>query len=266
MTFAPRFDCHAHVYERIHAAGQPRYLPKALAPREVWRKHLQTHGLEGGVIVQTSFFGHDISELLNALRALGARKFRGVASVPMDAGGEQLQALKAEGICGIRWNLVRGAARPDLTLQPVQDFLKRLNRVGLHLEIHLEGALLGPYLRGLAHHVDHIVVDHFGLPSAPLPSDEPWIAALRDLASSSDIWVKFSAPYRNPVDIQPYAEAILEIIGMERVVWGSDWPWTQHENKHDYIDTIEWGKAWFSCADSTEIDKASIQLYGFEHH
>jgi predicted TIM-barrel fold metal-dependent hydrolase len=112
MTFVPCFDCHAHVYERVYGVGHPRYLPKAPAPRKAWFANLQANGLKGGVIVQVSFFGADNSELLNAPHALDTRRFRGVAVVPIDASEEELQTLKMEGIAGVRWNLIVGAARP----------------------------------------------------------------------------------------------------------------------------------------------------------
>ncbi len=264
MTFAPHFDCHAHVYERIHAVGKPRYLPQTPAPREDWRKHLRSHGLKGGVIIQTSFFGFDNSELLNALDVLGTERFRGVAAAPLDTSEEQLQFLKLRGASGVRWNLIRGASKPDLLLRPAQDFLRRLNRAGLHLEIQLEGVQLSSYLRSLSHFADRIVVDHFGLPSNALPRDEPWLGALRDVAPACDVWVKFSAPYRSAVDLQPHAEAILEIIGADRIVWGSDWPWTQHENRHRYAETIEWARSWFGRVDPAQTERASKRLYGFD--
>jgi predicted TIM-barrel fold metal-dependent hydrolase len=263
MTFVPSFDCHAHVYERVYGVGQPRYLPKTPAPREDWCANLQANGLKGGVIVQVSFFGTDNTELLNALRALDTRHFRGVAVVPLDASEEELQILKMEGIAGVRWNLIVGAACPDLTHPATRDFLRRLVRAGLHLQIQLEGPILGPYLPGLFPHIERVVIDHFGLPGSHLPKDDLWIAALRELAPSSDIWVKFSAPYRSPVDIRPHAETILEILGADRVVWGSDWPWTQNENKHDYAETIEWGASWLRDVDPAQIERASALLYGF---
>lgn len=264
MTFTPRFDCHAHVYQRVYGAGRTRYLPETPAPREDWCANLLASDVKGGVIVQVSFFGTDNSELLDALCSLDRRRFRGVAVVPIDVSDEELQALKVEGVAGVRWNLVRGTPRPDLADREVREFLNRLNRLGLHLQIQLEGPILGPYLRNLFPHIDRVVIDHFGLPGSRLPKDEPWIAALRDLAPSSDIWVKFSAPYRSPVDIGPYPETILEILGDARVVWGSDWPWTQHENRHDYAGTITWAGSWFKHVDPAQIERASRQLYGFE--
>lgn len=146
----PQFDCHAHVYERVYTAvDNQRYLPTAIAPGKEWLAHHAANGVEGGVIVQISFFGTDNSELLTALRTYGTERYRGIAVVPFEMGEEEMLALKDEGIRGVRWNLVKGAPLPDLTHSSVRDFLKRLNRAGLHLQIQLEGPLLGPYLHGL---------------------------------------------------------------------------------------------------------------------
>jgi predicted TIM-barrel fold metal-dependent hydrolase len=29
-------------------------------------------------------------------------------------------------------------------------------------------------------------------------------------------------------------------LGAERLMWGSDWPWTQHEGRYSYTRTLEW--------------------------
>jgi predicted TIM-barrel fold metal-dependent hydrolase len=258
------FDCHAHVYERVYAAvAQPRYLPATPAPRQVWIERQRENDVDGGVIVQISFFGTDNSEMLEALKALGTDRFRGVAVVGFDATEDELQALRLQGVRGVRWNLVAGAPLPDLADAWVRGFLKRLNRTGLHLQIQLESHRLGPYLYALTSLVDCLVIDHFGIPTSPMPKAEPWILAFKDIGSASNVWVKFSAPYRSPVDVSPHAQEILELIGPGRVVWGSDWPWTNHEGRHSYADTRAWMGRWLDEAYWAHIERASRQLYGF---
>ena len=263
MRNGPAFDCHAHVYERVYAAVErPRYLPTTTAPRGAWLERMTANGVAGGVIVQISFFGTDNSEMLDALRALGTRRFRGVAVVSLDTGEDELEMLKVQGVRGVRWNLVGGAPLPDLSSPATRTFLMRLNRAGLHLQVQLEGDRLGPYLRELAPLADRVVIDHFGIPSTPMPKDEPWMQAMIDLASA-DVWVKFSAPYRSHVDVAPHAQTILEVLGPDRIVWGSDWPWTNYENRHTYPETISWMRRWLDQEDWARIEAASRRLYGF---
>jgi predicted TIM-barrel fold metal-dependent hydrolase len=266
MTPSPKarlFDCHAHVYERVYTAvAQPRYIPDRPAPGAAWIAHQEANGVAGGVIVQISFLGTDNSEMLKALRALGAERFRGIAVLDFDCGVEQMQALKEEGVRGVRWNLVKGAALPDLSDPQIRAFLKRLNQAGLHLQIQLEGDRLGAYLRKLAPLTDRIVIDHFGIPTEPLPSQDPWIAVLKELAPTSDLFVKFSGPYRSCVDVAPHAEAILQELGPGRVVWGSDWPWTRYEDRHSYADCVAWMGKWLDEAYWGSLERASRELYG----
>lgn len=253
-----RFDCHVHVYEEVSATRGARYVPAGPAPLGHWRAGLARHGLAGGVIVQVSFLGVDNSQLLAALSRLDRRCFAGVAVVPEEIDAAGLDALVAAGIRGIRWNLVRGAPLPDLESPAVALLLQRLCERGLHLEIQLEGprlaAIVGPLLsRGVT-----VVVDHFGLPEAADPAREPWLASLSRMADLSRLFVKFSAPYRAPVDVAPHAAALLDLLPPDHVVWGSDWPHTQHEAITDY-DRAAAARAAYGLGDDTAAVKA---LYG----
>jgi predicted TIM-barrel fold metal-dependent hydrolase len=254
------FDCHAHVFERVAPSGRPRYVPDYVAPLATWRGHLDDHGLCGGVLVQPSFLGFDNEELLRALGRLDLTRFGGVAVVDISAGTD-LPALARAGIRGLRWNLVQGAAAPELTKPEVRRHLDAVAAAGLHLEIHLESPRLARFLPDVAVLGIPIVVDHFGLPVEPDPRMEPWLIALRALPSErrANIFVKFSAPYRSPVPLQPHAKMLLHELGPARVVWGSDWPWTRHESAVTYaacLDTIRsWGLA------SGARDQGAAALY-----
>ncbi len=229
-----RFDCHAHVYETVTCVDGARYLPANAAPLADWQAHLARHALQGGVIVQVSFLGFDNSELVSALARLNPARFAGVAVVPLDVPEAELDRLMAAGVRGVRWNLVRGAMIPDTADPRVARFLDRLKARQLHLELHLEGPHLAPITRALLDHGLRVVVDHFGLPSRPDPDDEPWLQALSRMDDLSNLYVKFSAAYRTPFDVAPHAQALLDLLSPERIVWGSDWPHTQFEQKTGY--------------------------------
>ncbi|MCH6551363.1 MAG: amidohydrolase family protein [Planctomycetes bacterium] len=80
------------------------------------------------------------------------------------------------------------------------------------------------------------------------------------------VWVKLSAPYRlGGLDPAPYAAAYLERFGPERLLWGSDWPWTQHEAATSYGECVERIGGWLGeDADiQARFDRASRGLYGF---
>lgn len=255
-----QFDCHAHVYEQITAIPGARYVPGAPASLSAWLDHQSRHGLTGGVIVQVSFLGTDNSELCTALAKLDRRRYAGVAAVSQDVSEDELDRLIEAGIRGVRWNLVRGGHVPDLSASPTRAFLQRLTDKGLHLEIHLEGPRLAPLLQPLMDHGVTLVVDHFGLPSESDPGSDPLIRAVGALGARTGLYFKFSGHYRTPFRLHRHAQALLSLLPPEHVVWGSDWPHTQHESQIAYQDAHQAALDWGPLSDKA----AASALYGIQ--
>ena len=104
----------------------------------------------------------------------------------------------------------------------------------------------------LLEHCSKIVVDHFGLPD---PSGPQLCAGLRGLldAPRSRLWVKTSAPYRvfegmlageAAARCAPLYRLLAEALGEDRLLWGSDWPWTRFASVSDYATTLRWLEDW----------------------
>lgn len=241
------FDCHAHVYAQVDETHGSNYRPSRPAPLGEWRGYLNDCGLRGGVLVQPSFLGHDNRELLRILGGLG-RGFRGVVQLPEHATLGEMRELDDAGIVGVRWNLIeRRCELPDLNDSRWIDFLDRLKALDWHLELHLEGNRLPELFPALHQHGVTLVIDHLGLPVEADPLADAGFRLLLDAGRTGRTWVKLSAPYRSPVrDLRPHVRALLEHLGPERLVWGSDWPWTRHEGKHSYRDTYAWLSGWVS--------------------
>ena len=252
------FDCHAHIYENIQPIPDARYVPSDTAPLSKWLAHHKKHGITGGVIVQVSFLGTDNSELCAALTKLDPVRFAGIAVVSHDVTDEELGRLAATGVRGIRWNLVRGKDIPDVTSPQIQTLFAKLRRHDLHLELHLEAPRLAPMLAPVTDQGIKVVVDHFGLPSDPDPSSDPIIAATETLQDTSSLYFKFSAHYRTLFDLSGHAQKILAKVGSDHIVWGSDWPHTQHESNVDYANVQSLRHKW-----GIETDHAAVSaLYG----
>src|SRR5207244_3611633 len=106
--------------------------------------------------------------------------------------------------------------------------LEQAAALGWHVEIYVEGprlpALLVPALEiGIK-----VVVDHFGSPDPALRLECAGFRALLDAVGKGQTWVKLSAPYRlGGADAALYARALLSAGGADRLLWASDWPWTQ---------------------------------------
>lgn len=218
-----RIDTHAHVFLKdLPAIPNARYVPDYDAPLTAYLAFLDGIGAERGVLVQPSFLGSDNSFLLAALAAAQGR-LAGVAVVEESITPEAAEVLAAAGIRGLRYNLV-GRSPEVLASADARAMLAIAAPLGWHVELHadapdLDAAL--PFLRGFD---CPIVIDHFGRPG---PDDAAlvtgWVADPR-------IHVKLSAPYRvRHPDIRGLAGRLVEAYGAERLMWGSDWPWTQHE-------------------------------------
>ena len=135
--------------------------------------------------------------------------------------------------------------KPDqevLDLSIWDAILRKVDALGWHVEIHCEGARLPTALKQLLARCNHIVVDHFGLPNAKDPMNCEGQSAI--LVGPKDrILVKASAPYRvfenQHSDVAannctPIFDRLLNELGPDQLLWGSDWPWTQFETAQSY--------------------------------
>ncbi|CAJ0855579.1 4-sulfomuconolactone hydrolase [Ralstonia sp. LMG 32965] len=232
-------DTHAHVFERgLPLADARRYAPTYDAPLPAYLAQLDAHGVSHGVLVQPSFLGVDNSYLLAALKQ-APQRLRGVAVIDPAAPGTLLAQMNAEGIVGIRLNLI-GAADPQLKSPVWQAALARLHALGWHVELHVEARRLPALLQPLLEAQVNVVVDHFGRPDPALGVDDPGFAALLAAGRSRRVWVKISGAYRNGADGRGEAIAqaamprLKDALGLDRLVWGSDWPHTQFESQINY--------------------------------
>ncbi|OCS50013.1 amidohydrolase family protein [Ralstonia pickettii] len=232
-------DTHAHVFERgLQLADARRYAPTYDAPLPAYLAQLDAHGVSHGVLVQPSFLGVDNSYLLAALKQ-APQRLRGVAVIDPAAPETLLTQMNAEGIVGIRLNLI-GAADPQLKSPVWQAALARLHALGWHVELHVEARRLPALLQPLLEAQVSVVVDHFGRPDPALGVDDPGFAALLAAGRSRRVWVKISGAYRNGANGRGEAIALAamprlkDALGLDRLVWGSDWPHTQFESQIDY--------------------------------
>jgi len=223
-------DCHFHVFEAHQAQPGARYAPPYAAPLAAWRALAEPLGVRRGVLVQTSFMGTDNRGLLAQLAAQ-PEALRGIAVVPPTIGLAQLCELREAGVCGLRLNLV-GTAH-DLSAWPAAgtSFWDALQVLGWHLELHTDIGRLPQVLAQLPQDVP-LVLDHMGKPAA-VSAQDPTVRAVR--ARAAPVHVKLSGAYRLG-GREPGALARLWLgeLGPDRLLWGSDWPCTNHEAQADY--------------------------------
>ncbi|WP_312428836.1 amidohydrolase family protein [Achromobacter sp.] len=264
-------DTHAHVFHQgLALANTRRHTPDYDATLAEYLGLLDTHGLTHGVLVQPSFLGTDNSHLLEALRAAPAR-LRGVAVVAQDAAEYELQALADAGVVGIRLNLV-GLDTPDLRTPAWQTLLARVNALGWHVEVHLQAARLDGVVPALLAAGCRIVVDHFGRPDPALGVLDAGFQYLLRQADSGRIWVKLAAPYRNwaapacAASGRLATQQLLDAYTPERLMWGSDWPHTEHRHLASYSAAVEWLDAWIDdpAQRRAVLADTPLQLFQFQ--
>lgn len=264
-------DSHAHVFSRgLNLASGRRYAPNYDAPLGDYLAQLQGHGFSHGVLVQPSFLGTDNRYLLSALQTAPGQ-LRGVVMLEQGVGREALDDMARLGVKGVRLNLM-GQALPDLTAAQWRPLLERIGEQGWHLELHRQVADIPTLVRALEPYGLDLVIDHFGRPDARLGLGQPGFAELLTLGGKGKVWVKVSGIYRLEGTVQQnlaFARQALGALeahyGAERLMWGSDWPHTQHEAAVSFGTVVEQFEA-LGC--SAELRRALLvdtarDLFGF---
>ena len=236
-TSLPTIDTHAHIFHRgLKLAPGRRYAPDYDAPLALYLEQLDRNGMSNGVLVQPSFLGTDNSYLVESLKTSGGR-LRGIAVVDPSVTADELRALDRAGVVGIRLNLV-GQPLPDLAAGEWKALLGNVKSMGWQVELQRNAsdlALLAPQL--LDHGVT-VVLDHYALPDPKLGVADPGFQSVLKLGATRNVWVKISAPYRNGASGESFAKEAYPLLrkayGLDRLLWGSDWPHTQFEASQAY--------------------------------
>jgi predicted TIM-barrel fold metal-dependent hydrolase len=265
-------DSHAHVFSReLNLVAARRYTPGYDATLVQYLRHLQTHDLGHGVLVQPSFLGTDNSYLLSALRQ-APEQLRGVVVLECDVSRSMLNDMARLGVVGVRLNLM-GKALPDFRDAAWKEFFRHIAELDWHVELHRQVEDLPGLLRQLMPFGIKLVIDHFGRPDARLSVDQPGFPQMLELGLTGRIWMKVSGIYRlagSPQQNVEFARSALPLLeqsfGLRRLVWGSDWPHTQHEDSISFGSVVEHLQA-LEC--STPLLRSLLvegprELFGFD--
>jgi predicted TIM-barrel fold metal-dependent hydrolase len=117
-----------------------------------------------------------------------------------------------------------------------------------------------------------VVVDHFGRPNVEAGASDPGFSYLLSTAITGRVWVKLSGAYRSTRGNSglglgtELAGALLDAFGSERLVWGSDWPHTQHQDRIDYAASVHALATWVP-EESTRaaiLSRSAKELFRFD--
>jgi predicted TIM-barrel fold metal-dependent hydrolase len=262
-------DSHAHIFDLNQPMlDERRYTPPRDAALAQYLAMLDANGIARGVLVQPSFLGTDNSFMVQALRE-HPQRLRGIAVVEPGISDAALDSLATAGVSGIRLNLV-GRPLEDFGGHRWRALFASLASRNWQVEIHRQAADLARVIPALlAAGAQKIVVDHFGRPDPILGIDDPGFRYLLTLGGSRRVWVKLSGAYRNGERGDAIARDAVPLLrqsfGLERLVWGSDWPHNQFEERVTYAATRAQLDAWLPDAAERRVVlcNSPAELFGW---
>lgn len=272
---APVVDCHAHVF-----------LPDMLVMRSAWTRldygftaeeylaELDRQGIHFGVLSGLSISGLYNDYMIAALRR--HKRLRATAVVAPETDRYTLERMADDGIVGVRLQLARAADLPDLDSDAYRLLLRRVRDLGWHVQVAIEGERLAPILDALNAAGVNIVLDHFGHPDPADPLGSEGFRAMLASVELGRTWVKLSAGYRLPGTdawkseslagademAATVAGALLERVGPERLLWGSDAPFVGYEGRVTFDGVLASLRAWApDPATRAGLSRTALRLY-----
>jgi 2-pyrone-4,6-dicarboxylate lactonase len=238
-TALPRgsVDTHVHVFEAGYKLSPDRgYDPPDSTLADLQHLHA-TLGIDRVVFTQPSVYGVDNSAILNGMAALNAEsanRARAVVALTMDVKDDELAALDACGVRGVRLNTDNKGGMP-IEMSAIPALAARIAPFGWHIEFLFPGKdilELMPIFTGLK---VPMCIAHFAYQPATAGVGAPGFQALLELMRRGNTWMKISGANRVSAtdlppydDVKPMAEGLIQA-APERIMWGTDWP---HPNKY----------------------------------
>jgi predicted TIM-barrel fold metal-dependent hydrolase len=272
QTKAMAVDSHAHVFSSIYPFQEnPLYVPSAnqLGTVKNFGAVLDSHGFTHALLVGAAPYGPDNRCLLDAIRQSKGR-YKGIALIRPDIPDRELATLNESGIVGARVNLIGNGLR-QLEEPGAELMLHKMKELGWFLQIHCQNddlALAKPLLlkAGI-----RIMVDHFGRPNPRLGIEQRGFQTLLEFGKWHNAVVKLSGPFRSSVlghpynDVDEFVHAAIQAFGLDRCVWGSDWPYMRMEERIDYGPPLVCLDRWLPDPKDQEkiLCQSPARLFGF---
>ncbi len=269
----PKIDCHNHVFdpERFPYQADSFYRPAGpeIGTPTQWLHVLEAYGVQHALLVQANS-GYDTDNrcLLDAI-ARGQGRFKGIAVVSGTTSGAELAHLQAHGIVGIALNpALFGIER----YADAAKLLHKATELGLLVQVQVQDGQLLALRSMLEASGARLLFDHCGRPDVNAGLDQPGFSDLLELGRQGRAWVKlsgymkFSRQSYPHADTWPYIRALVDAFGVERCLWGSDWPFLRATERVDYGPLLKLFERLFPDAAERRLilwDNPK-RLFGFE--
>jgi predicted TIM-barrel fold metal-dependent hydrolase len=266
-------DCHAHIIDprRFAYAGGPGYRPRPdeTGTREAFAAVLEAHNVAHALLVQPSCYGIDNAAMIDAMSKDPGR-FKAIAVVDPGIGDRQLSDHAEQGVVGARFNLV--SYQPDALAGPdAAPLLDRLKALGWFVQIYADDEQWPELVPLLRRSGVKVLIDHFGVHDIAAGTTTRGFQSVLELGREGNAAVKLSAPFRlapppHAYDrLDPFVAALLDSFGIERCVWGSDWPFLGVPGGIRYGDQLAALRRWLPNPHDREqvLWLNPIRLFGF---
>ena len=241
-TITRAVDAHAHVFGGPEVPFSPHTLyqphPSQMGTPEKFRAVLAAHGRTHGLLVGAGPYEYDNRVMLKAI-AESDGHFKGIGIVRATATGAELATLKAQGVVGIRMNLMGHGMRP-LQEEGADRLLRHLKALDMYLQLHFQKDELIAAAPTLMKSGVKMMIDHFGRPDIKAGVKGKGFQTVLDFGKTGQAVIKLSGPFRSSVqgypytDTDPFIAAAIEAYTLDRCVWGSDWPFVRMDERMDY--------------------------------
>lgn len=232
-------DAHCHVFgpgDEFPFAPERKYTPCDASKDQLWQLR-DFLGFSRNVVVQATCHGADNRALVDALNHSNGLA-RGVATVKRTVTDEELQALHAAGVRGVRFNFVKRLV-DALPTDSLVEIAERIKPLGWHIVIYFESQELPELYDFFTALPTTVVVDHMGRPDVSKDINGPEFELfLKLMRENENFWSKVSCPERLSLegpaaysDVIPFARKVVESFP-DRVLWGTDWP---HPNMKSHM-------------------------------
>jgi L-fuconolactonase len=242
LAIQPRIDAHHHFWDPTRTT-YPWMVGEDLDPirrpfgPEDLLPELAAQGIAGTVLVQTISSLDETREFLGlAARWDFVWGVVGWVDLTSPGVGDDLDALidgpGGERLVGIRHQVHDESVPVWLRRADVRRGLTAVEARGLRYDLLVRPREIPAATDTVRAHEDlQFVLDHIAKPTIAAGHDDPWRERMPALAALPNVAVKLSGMVTEadwaswqPADLKPFVGSVVDSFGVERLMFGSDWP------------------------------------------
>jgi L-fuconolactonase len=213
----------------------------------------------------------DEAEWVESLAAKDNRVKGCVACLPLEKGEaiepEMARIAKLPVVRGVR-RLIQNQPDPNYVLQPAfLDGLKLLPRYNLPFDICIFHRQF-PNTLAMVRRCPEVsfVLDHIGKPGIKAGLAEPWRQHIREIATSPNVVCKLSGVTTEADhgawtrdQLRPYIDHVIESFGVDRVMFGGDWPVSELAGTYrQWVEILDWATSGMNAVEKRKLFRDNV--------